>query len=213
MGARNEDQNPPLQRAGTRPAPTIKTFSGMKKTIRGKCYVVGDDIDTDQIIPAQYLTYNPAIPEERKMFGKFAMSGLPDKSRGLPAGNIPFVKEGADGSEFKVVIAGRNFGCGSSREHASICLAESGIEACIAEFYSRIFFRNSVNGGYLLPFETEVRLIDKVKTGDEVEIDVEHHEFKNLTTGKNFSLKPLGEILPILEAGDIFKYAKQKGMA
>lgn len=184
----------------------------MKKTIRGKCYVVGDDIDTDQIIPAQYLTYNPAIPEERKMFGEFAMSGLPEKSRGLPSGGIPFVKEGASSSEYKILVGGRNFGCGSSREHASICLQESGIEACIAEFYSRIFFRNSVNGGYLIPFETEVRLVDRVKTGEELEIHLEKNQVKNLSSGETFPLKPIGEVLPIIEAGDIFKYAKEKGM-
>ncbi|MBI2166687.1 MAG: 3-isopropylmalate dehydratase [Candidatus Omnitrophica bacterium] len=185
----------------------------MIKTIRGKCYVVGDDIDTDQIIPAQYLTYNPAIPEERKVFGRFAMIGLPEKSQGLPHGNIPFVKEGAKKSEYQIMIAGRNFGCGSSREHASICLREAGIQACVAEFYSRIFFRNSVNGGYLIPFETEERLVETVKTGDELEIDLEHHQLKDVSSGKIFRLKPLGEILPILEAGDIFKYAKTKGMA
>ena len=184
----------------------------MKKIIRGKCYVVGDNIDTDQIIPAQYLTYNPAIPEERKLFGKFAMIGLQEKSQGLPFGGVPFVKNGAEKSEYKVLIAGSNFGCGSSREHASICLEEAGIEACVAEFYSRIFFRNSVNGGYLIPFESPVRLVDQIKTGDEVEIDVEPHTLKNLTTGKNFILKPIGEVLPIIEAGDIFKFAKQKGM-
>lgn len=185
----------------------------MKKTIRGRCYVVGDDIDTDQIIPAQYLTYNPAIPEERKMFGRFAMSGLPEKSCGLPAGGTPFVKEGAGASEYKILVAGRNFGCGSSREHASICLREAGIEACVAEFYSRIFFRNSVNGGYLIPFETETRLIGEVKTADVLEITVEKRELKNLSTGKTFHLKPIGEVLPIIEAGDIFKYAKQQGLA
>ena len=185
----------------------------MKKIIKGKCYVVGDDIDTDQIIPAQYLTYNPAIPEERKMFGRFAMIGLAERSRGLPLGGIPFVKEGAEKSDYQILVAGRNFGCGSSREHASICLRESGIEACIAEFYSRIFFRNSINGGYLIPFETEDRLVDKVKTGDELEIDVEHHQVKQLATGHIFHLKPIGEVLPIIEAGDIFKYAKLKGMA
>ncbi len=184
----------------------------MKKIIRGKCYVVGDDIDTDQIIPAQYLTYNPAIPEERKMFGRFAMIGLAEKSRGLPSGNTPFVKEGASKSEYKILLAGRNFGCGSSREHASICLQEAGIEACIAEFYSRIFFRNSVNGGYLIPFESEGRVIERIKTGDELEIDVEHSQVKDLTTGESFHLKPIGEVLPIIEAGDIFKYAKQRGM-
>ena len=184
----------------------------MKKIIKGKCYVVGDNIDTDQIIPAQYLTYNPAIPEERKMFGKFAMIGLPDKARGLPCGKVPFVKEGAEKSEYKILVAGSNFGCGSSREHASICLKEAGIEACIAEFYSRIFFRNSVNGGYLIPYETEGRLVDQVKTGEELEIDLENHQVKDLSNGKVYALKPIGDILPILEAGDIFKYAKQKGM-
>ena len=185
----------------------------MKKIIRGRCYVVGDDIDTDQIIPAEYLTYNPAIPEERKMFGRFAMRGLPDKSQGLPQGGISFVKDGAPQSEYKIVVAGRNFGCGSSREHASICLREAGIECCIAEFYSRIFFRNSVNGGYLIPFETGARLIEKIKTGDELEVDVEHHSLKHLASNQTFPLKPIGEALPIIEAGDIFKYAKQKGMA
>ena len=174
---------------------------------------MGDNIDTDQIIPAQYLTYNPAIPEERKMFGRFAMIGLPEKAQGLPLGGVPFVKNGAEKSEYKILIAGSNFGCGSSREHASICLREAGIEACVAEFYSRIFFRNSVNGGYLIPFETPVRLADKVKTGEEIEIDVERHQVKNLSTGETFALKPIGEVLPIIEAGDIFKFAKQKGMA
>lgn len=191
-------------------APTIE--HKMKKIIRGKCYVVGDDIDTDQIIPAQYLTYNPAIPEERKMFGKFAMIGLPEASRGLPSGNIPFVKDGTEKSEYKILVAGRNFGCGSSREHASICLREAGIEACIAEFYSRIFFRNSVNGGYLIPFETTVRLIEEVKTGDELEIEPAKNRVKNISSGKNYSLKPIGEVLPIIEAGDIFEYAKRQGM-
>lgn len=185
----------------------------MKKIIRGKCYVVGDDIDTDQIIPAEYLTYNPAIPEERKMFGRFAMKGLPDKSQGLPFGKIPFVREGQPHSDYKILVVGRNFGCGSSREHASICLREAGIECCIAEFYSRIFFRNSVNGGYLIPFETPTRLIEKIKTGDELEVDVDHHRVKHIATGEIFTLKPIGEALPIIEAGDIFKYAKQKGMA
>ena len=94
----------------------------MQKIIRGKAYVLGNDVDTDQIIPAKYLSYNPALPDERKMFGKFALSGVPLGKHGLPSGTIPFVKDGADGSEYKIVVAGKNFGCGSSREHASICL-------------------------------------------------------------------------------------------
>lgn len=184
----------------------------MKQKIIGKCYVVGDDIDTDQIIPAQYLTYNPAILEERKMFGKLAMIGLPEASRGLPKGGIPFVLEGADQSDYKVIIAGKNFGCGSSREHAPLAIREAGVEIVIAEFYARIFFRNSVNGGYLIPFESTDRLCEQFNTNDEVEVDISANKLRNITQNKSYPLKPLGAILPILEAGDVFEYAKRVGM-
>ena len=184
----------------------------MKKIIKGKAFVIGDDIDTDQIIPAKFLSYNPAIPAEKKMFGKFALSGLPTGKQGLPSGNIPFVEEGKDSSHYKVVIAGKNFGCGSSREHASICLRESGIEATVALFYSRIFFRNSVNGGYLIPFESKEDLSKEIRTEDEVEIDSEKSELINHTRGRKHALKPLGDILPILEAGNVFEYAKRQNM-
>ena len=184
----------------------------MQNTIRGKCYVVGDDVDTDQIIPAQYLSYSLSVPEERKMYARFALSGVPEKGQGLPMGKIPFTREDSFKSDFKIVVGGKNFGCGSSREHASFCMREAGVEAVIAEFYSRIFFRNSVNGGYLIPFETQERLVEILRTGEELEIDVPGHRMKNLTTGLNYSLKPIGEVLPIIEAGDVFKYAKSKGM-
>ena len=184
----------------------------MQKIIKGKCYVVGDDIDTDQIIPAQYLSYSLTLPEERKMYARFALSGLPEAQQGLPSGKIPFTRPDSFKSDYRVVIAGKNFGCGSSREHASFCLREAGIEAVAAEFYSRIFFRNSVNGGYLIPLESEGRLVEHFKTGDETEIDLEKNQIKNLTAGKTFRLKPIGEVLPIIEAGDVFKYAKSKGM-
>jgi 3-isopropylmalate/(R)-2-methylmalate dehydratase small subunit len=184
----------------------------MQKFIKGKVYVAGDDVDTDQIIPAQYLSLSLSIPEERKLYGRHALSGIPEQAQGLPFGKTPFVKEGSFKSEYKVVVAGRNFGCGSSREHASFCMREAGIEAVVAEFYSRIFFRNSVNGGYLIPFESEDSLSKIINTNEEVEIDVDGHSLKNLTTGKTYSLKPIGEVLPIIEAGDVFKYAKSKGM-
>jgi 3-isopropylmalate/(R)-2-methylmalate dehydratase small subunit len=109
-------------------------------------------------------------------------------------------------------VGGKNFGCGSSREHAPIALSAAGIEAVVAEFYARIFYRNSVNGGYLVPFESAVRLCEKVCTGDEVKIDVQASTFANVTTGETWALKPLGEIAPILEAGGIFPYARQVGM-
>ncbi len=182
------------------------------KTIRGKAFVVGDNIDTDQIIPAEFLSYNPADAAERKYFGKYALSGVPMEQSGLPEGNLPFVREGEFRSEFTVVIGGRNFGCGSSREHAPLALAEAGATAVVAESYARIFYRNSVNGGYVVPFETPERLVDLVATGDEVEIDPAAKTLWNLTQNRTHRLLDLGDVGPIIAAGGIFEYAKRTGM-
>jgi 3-isopropylmalate/(R)-2-methylmalate dehydratase small subunit len=184
----------------------------MADVIRGKAFVLGDDIDTDQIIPAQYLAYNPSDPEERKYFGMYANVGVPSSQSGLPKGNIPFVEEGQFKSEYSIVIGGKNFGCGSSREHAPLALAEAGVKAVVSEFYARIFYRNCVNGGYCLPLESKDRLIEAISTGDEVEIDVDGGTLKNLTTGKSFELQPLGDAKPIIDAGGVFAYARQTGM-
>jgi 3-isopropylmalate/(R)-2-methylmalate dehydratase small subunit len=184
----------------------------MQSLIRGKAYVLGDKIDTDQIIPAGYLMYDPSIPEERRMFGKYALSGVPPANSGLPKGHIPFHDQEEFVSPYTVIIAGKNFGCGSSREHAPIALDAAGIQAIVAQSYARIFFRNSVNGGYLIPFECKDRLCDEIRTGDEVEIDRDTNQLRNLTTGDTWPLKPLGDIAPILEAGGIFAYARKTGM-
>jgi 3-isopropylmalate/(R)-2-methylmalate dehydratase small subunit len=186
----------------------------MQKVIKGKAYVLGENIDTDQIIPAQYLVYSLKDPEERKKYGQLALSGVPAGGQGLPAGNVPFVKKGEDRSAFTIVVGGPNFGCGSSREHAPFALKEAGAQAVIAPFYARIFYRNTVDGGFLVPFETaDADLNRKVRTGDELEIDVEKCSVKNLTQKTAYSLKPLGDVKAILEAGDIFEYAKKAGMA
>ncbi|HVL11604.1 MAG TPA: 3-isopropylmalate dehydratase [Gemmata sp.] len=186
----------------------------MQSRIEGSAYVLGDNIDTDQIIPAQYLTYNPAIPAEFKMFGKFALCGVPDDQAGLPKGHVPFHAPGGDEfvSPYKIVVGGKNFGCGSSREHAPIALAAAGVVAVVAEFYARIFYRNAVNGGYLVPLESKVRLIDRVCTGDQLVIDVAAGTLKNQTSGEAFDLHPLGEVGPIIEAGGLFPYAQKVGM-
>lgn len=183
--------------------------------IKGKAYVLGDDIDTDQIIPAKYLMYNPSDAKERPFFGRFAMNGVPVAGAGLPDGNIPFVDHGDQNntkSEFTIIIAGKNFGCGSSREHAPLALAEAGIVAVVAEFYARIFFRNSVNGGYLIPYETNQRLIEQITTGDVVEIDTAAQSLVNSQSGQSFPLNSLGDVAPIIEAGGVFNYAKSVGM-
>jgi 3-isopropylmalate/(R)-2-methylmalate dehydratase small subunit len=184
----------------------------MQQTITGKAYVLGDNVDTDQIIPAQYLTFNPAIPEEYRMFGKYALSSVPPAQAGLPKGHVPFHQGDEFVSPYKVIVAGKNFGCGSSREHAPIALDAAGIEAVVAEFYARIFFRNAVNGGYLVPFEAVDRLCEQICTGDEVRIDVAEGVLHNLTTGDRWRLKPLGEVAPILDAGGLFPYARKVGM-
>jgi 3-isopropylmalate/(R)-2-methylmalate dehydratase small subunit len=184
----------------------------MESVITGKAYVLGDNIDTDQIIPAEYLSFNPAIPEERKFFGMYANSGVPEGQAGLPGGKTRFVREHEFRSDYQIVIGGKNFGCGSSREHAPLALAEAGIKCVIAEFYARIFFRNSVNGGYLVPLESKDRLVDQVRTGDVLEVHLNDGYLLNKTTGKRHDLRPLGDVLPIIEAGGIFSYAKQAGM-
>jgi 3-isopropylmalate/(R)-2-methylmalate dehydratase small subunit len=184
----------------------------MQTVIIGKAYVLGDNIDTDQIIPAQYLSFNPAIPEERKFFGMYANSGVPEGQMGLPDGKIPFVRPNEFKSDYTIIVGGKNFGCGSSREHAPLALAEAGITCVIAEFYARIFYRNSVNGGYLVPIESAEGLVGKVKTGDELEVHLIDGYVLNKTQGTRHSLKPLGDVLPIIEAGGVFEYAKTAGM-
>lgn len=184
----------------------------MEAVIRGKAYVLGDNIDTDQIIPAQYLSFNPSMPDERKFFGMYAMSSVPEGQRGLPDGRIPFVRPNEYKSDFAIVIGGKNFGCGSSREHAPLAIAEAGCKCVIAEFYARIFFRNSVNGGYLVPLESQERLVSHIRTGDEIEVHLNEQFVINMTTGRRHELKPLGDVLPIIEAGGLFPYAKKAGM-
>jgi len=184
----------------------------LEKIIKGRAFVLGDNIDTDQIIPAEHLVYSLSDPEESKKYGHFALSGVPLQSAGLPQGAIPFIKGDASNSEYNIIIGGANFGCGSSREHAPFALNIAGAEAIIAESYARIFYRNCVDGGFLIPYETSQKLNDKIKTGDELEIDLNENTLKNFATGESYKLRPLGDVLPIIEAGNIFEYARQNGM-
>jgi 3-isopropylmalate/(R)-2-methylmalate dehydratase small subunit len=187
----------------------------MEKIIKGKVFVLGDNIDTDQIIPAEHLVYSLSDPRESKKYGHFALSGVPLSKAGLPGGGISFIETGGEEnylSKFNIVVAGSNFGCGSSREHAPFALQVAGVKAVIAESYARIFYRNCVDGGFLIPYETPQKINDKIRTGDELEIDLMKDILKNLTLRKDYSLQPLGDILPIIEAGNIFEYAKKTGM-
>lgn len=176
-----------------------------KKTIRGKVYVLSDNIDTDLIIPAKYLNLVPTIKEEYKKLGSYALSGLPDS---FPR----FVKEGTTDSEYRIIIAGKNFGCGSSREHAPVALGAAGAKAVVAESYARIFFRNSLATGELYPLESQTRLCESFATGDEAEIDLEHDTIRNLTQDTAFKLKGADAVIPVIDAGGIFGYARSTGM-
>ncbi len=184
----------------------------MDEIIKGLAYVVGDSIDTDQIIPAEHLVYSLTEPEERRLYGRYALSGVPGREQGLPKGGIPFTEPDAFESRFTIVVAGSNFGCGSSREHAPFALREAGCKAVVAESYARIFYRNSVDGGFLVPFESRRRLIDEVRTGDELQIDTTVGTLTNQTTGQEYLLQPLGDVADILKAGNVFEYARNAGL-
>ncbi|MBI5427064.1 MAG: 3-isopropylmalate dehydratase [Nitrospinae bacterium] len=184
----------------------------MQKVIEGKAYVLGNNIDTDQIIPAERLVYSLSDPEEKKNYGRYALSGVPAPAAGLPDGNHAFVKEGDRRSEYAIIVGGKNFGCGSSREHAPACLQIAGIQAVIAESYARIFYRNSVDGGFFIPLETTTPLIDEIRTGDRLSVDIGAGTVTNVSAKRQYPLKPLGDVLEILEAGTIFEYAKKAGM-
>src|SRR5437870_11912685 len=140
----------------------------MQSVFTGPVYVVRDNIDTDQIIPAQYLNLIPTIPDEYEKLGSFALCGLPESL--YPT---RFVKPGQLDSEYPIVVGGKNFGCGSSREHAPIALGSAGCKIVLAESFARIFFRNSVATGELYPCESVDRLCEVLKTGDVVTVDLD----------------------------------------
>jgi 3-isopropylmalate/(R)-2-methylmalate dehydratase small subunit len=168
--------------------------------IIGKAFVVGDNIDTDVIIPARYLTsMNPEILKHH------AMEDLDPKQY-----FVPFLN--ADKTcDYQIIVAGKNFGCGSSREHAPIALNAAGIRTVIAASFARIYYRNSVNGGRLiLPLESEEDLSKLVKVGDSLEINLESQVIVNLSSGRKFKFKPFGPVKEILEAGGLTEYNKRK---
>jgi 3-isopropylmalate/(R)-2-methylmalate dehydratase small subunit len=125
---------------------------------------------------------------------------------------IRFVKPGQLDSEYPIVVAGRNFGCGSSREHAPIALGSAGTRVVLAESFARIFFRNSVATGELYPCECVDRLCDLLKTGDEVTVDLDAGTIAVKATGKVYRFKPLGDVRPVIDAGGLFNYARKTGM-
>ncbi|MCF7854266.1 MAG: 3-isopropylmalate dehydratase [Candidatus Pacebacteria bacterium] len=174
-------------------------------TITGKIFVLPDNIDTDQIIPAQYLNLVPTVPEEYDTLGSYALAGLPE---GFP----PFVEKGAVKTAYPIIVAGRNFGCGSSREHAPISLGAAGVKAVVAESFARIFFRNCMATGELYPVESSQRLCETLKTGMEVTVDLEANTLTVDATGNSYPLNDLGDAKAVIAGGGLFEYARQSGM-
>ena len=174
----------------------------MENRIVGKAYVLGDNIDTDVIIPARHLSLSHTNPAQKDELGSHALEGLPDS---FP----PFIDKKTGKSPYVIIVAGDNFGCGSSRAQAPGALNAAGVKAVVASYYARIFFRNSVNAALLIPIESEERLSEKVKTGDELEIVLSESKMVNKTQKKEYRLRPLGVVREILEAGDVFEYAKR----
>ena len=173
--------------------------------IEGSVYVLGDNIDTDQIIPAHHLTLVPTIPEEYRALGRYALSGVPNPS-------VPFIMPGADTSSHPIIIAGRNFGCGSSREHAPVALGAAGIKVIVAESFARIFFRNCIATGELYPVECATRLCSLFTTGTPVTVDIERHMIVNRATGDRHMLRSLGEARAVIDAGGLLAYARAQGL-
>lgn len=155
--------------------------------IEGKVWNFGKDIDTDLIIAARYL--NTSVPEE---LAKHVMEDAdPEFVAKMRAGDI--------------IVAGENFGCGSSREHAPIALKAAGVAAVVAPTFARIFYRNAFNMGlpiFELPESAEI------KEGEAISIDMDSGEIRNTTTGKVYQFTPIPEFMQeLLNAGGLMNYA------
>lgn len=148
-----------------------------------------ENIDTDVIIPGVYLKIH-----DHKELGRHAMEGLdPNFSSKVSEGDF--------------LVTGKNFGCGSSREHAPIALHEVGIKAILSPSFARIFYRNAVDGGYLLPIEIDPSMVKKIQDKDVLEIDLDNSKIINQTKGEEYAIKPFPELISnIVEAGGLINF-------
>jgi len=158
------------------------------KMIQGKVWRFGDHVDTDQIIPAERLVAENLECMDRFIFEKVR----PELAQQMGDGDI--------------ILAGKNFGCGSSREHAPRSLIQAGVSCIVAESFARIFFRNSLNVGLLL-VECKV----KADEGDELEVDVANGKVTNMATGESFSFPPYPEFIrDLLAKGGLMAKIKEE---
>ena len=158
---------------------------------KGKAHKVGEHIDTDAIIPARFL-----VTTDSQKLGENCMSGLePDWAKRVSSGDI--------------MVAGRNFGCGSSREHAPIAILGAGMPVVIGHSFARIFYRNSFNMGLLLMEVGDD--VDKINDGDQLEIDAATGLIRDLTNGAEITCPPLPKSMAvILDKGGLVGYVKER---
>jgi 3-isopropylmalate/(R)-2-methylmalate dehydratase small subunit len=158
---------------------------------RGKAWKFGNDIDTDVIIPVQFT-----VGTDVNLFGKHCMEGLdPHFSEKVKLGDI--------------IVAGTNFGCGSSREPAPLAIKAAGIACIIAKSYARIFYRNAFNVG--LPLLESAQIPDDVEEADEVEVNLDSGRIKNLSSGKSFKANPIPAFMQVLiRDGGLMKHIAKR---
>lgn len=159
--------------------------------IKGKVWCFGDDIDTDAIIPARYLNTSDPVELSRHV--------MEDADRDFPSK----VQRG------DIIVAGKNFGCGSSREHAPIAIKAAGIQAVIAKTFARIFYRNSFNIG--LPIFESPEASAGIREGDVVEIDADKGIIRNITKAEEYKVRPIPPFMQeLIEAGGLIEWTKKK---
>lgn len=160
--------------------------------VKGSVFKYGDNVDTDVIIPARYL--NIADPKE---LSTHCMEDI-DKD---------FVKNVKPGD---IIVANKNFGCGSSREHAPLTIKVNGVSCVIASSFARIFYRNAINIG--LPILECTEAAEAIEAGDQVEVDFETGIIRDLTTGKEFKAMPFPAFIQnIIDDGGLLKSLKKRG--
>jgi 3-isopropylmalate dehydratase small subunit len=162
--------------------------------LRGNAWKFGANVDTDQVIPAKYAIYSL----DEKVLGEHAMEGVPD--------NEGWSKKVSPGD---IMVAGSNFGCGSSREIAPVAIRAAGISAVVADSFARIFFRNAINIGY--PILQSPQAAEAVEQGDQLEIDLEEGLIRNLTRGDEYRAEAFPEFMTeLIKMGGLAPWVRKR---
>ena len=169
-------------------------MTGTDSVVKGRAWKFGDNVDTDQIIPAKYAIYSL----DEKKLGEHALEGVPD--------NEGWAQRVTPGD---ILVAGSNFGCGSSREIAPVAIRGAGISCVIADSYARIFFRNSINLGY--PILQSPQAAVGIADGDELEVDPSRGMVRNLTRGEDYPCEAFPELMnELMQMGGLVPWVRKR---